>query len=219
MVKTREKVAQFAYEKAAENPALALLCLEHAVDEEDFDEALELSKKAPVVKNIPDIVIEGEKFDMPGAKFHRLAADDIRGLFLGEMTDCCQSISSVGHECAAHGFTSEDSGFYVVQNAKGRVVGQTWAWRGEKGELVFDSLETLGENVKPEQWYKLTRAFRKALGKKPNGVTALHVGEGGATPKSLTDAFNHASKPAIPLGYNGYRDSHDQVVVWHHRNM
>jgi hypothetical protein len=216
MVKTREKVAEFAYKNAAENPALAMLCLEHSIHEYAFNEALELTKKIPAEKNVPDIVIDGAEFDMPGATFHRLAANDIRGLFLGELTDCCQSIGGAGSECAAHGFTSEDSGFYVVENAKGQIIGQTWAWRGEKGELVFDSLETLGQNVKADQWLKLTKAFKKALANKPGNVTALHIGTGGATPGKLTRAFTAAARPAKPLGYeeSGYRDSKQQVVVW-----
>jgi hypothetical protein len=214
MVKTREKVARFAYERAAENPALAVLCVEHGVTEISFNKALELSKNPPKTKNIPDIVIDGEEFDAPGATFRRLAADDIRGLFLGEMTDCCQSVGGVGEKCAEHGFTSEDSGFYVVENAKGQIIGQTWAWRGEKGELVFDSLETLGARVKDNQWLKLTQAFSKALAKKPGNVTALHIGTGGATPKTLMFAFNNAASPAKPVDYSGYRDSHRQVVVW-----
>jgi len=214
MVNTREKAAKFAYKDAAQNPALAAVCMEHDVNEGVFNIALELSKNPPAVKNIPDITIDGDKFDMPGATFHRLAADDIRGLFLGEMTDCCQSIGGLGAECAEQGFKSKDSGFYVVENAKGRVVGQTWAWRGQKGELVFDSIETLGENVKPEQWQKLTKVFARTLAEKPADVTALLVGKGGATPKTLSRAFNKAATPAIPLGYNGKRDSQEQVVVW-----
>jgi len=214
MRNTREKVAEFAYERAKENVELSAICIEHNVDEEDFNKALEISKQAPAVKNIPDIAIEGEAFGLPGATFHRLAANDMRGLFLGEMTDCCQSIGSAGAKCAEHGFTSENGGFYVVENAKGRVVGQAWAWRGGKGELVFDSLETLGENVKPEQWQKLTKTFARILAKKPADVSALHIGMGGATPRSLAKAFNHAASPAQPLDYNGYRDSRSQVVIW-----
>jgi hypothetical protein len=215
MQKTREKVAQFAYDRAAENPALALLCIENAVTEDDFEKALELSTKAPAIKDVPDITIEGEAFDMPGATFRRLDAGDVRGLFLGELTDCCQSIGGQGAECAEYGYTSKNSGFYVVENAKGRVVGQTWAWRGKKGELVFDSLETLGSNVGSDQWVKLVQAFAQALAKKPGNVKALHVGKGGATPGSLRDAFSSAAKPAVPPDYQGYRDSHKQVAVWH----
>ncbi len=215
MQKTREAVAEFAYEKAAKNPALALLCLEHAVEERDFNRALELSKKAPKIKNVPDIVIDGAEFDMPGAVFHRLAPDDIRGLFLGELTDCCQSIGGVGQQCATHGFTSKDGGFYVVEKKDDhRIVGQSWGWRGTKKELVLDSDETLGKSMTAAQWLKLTLAFKEALEKKPGDVTALHLGKGGGTPKSLLAAFKDAVNPAKLRNYTGYRDSKEQVVVW-----
>ena len=217
MVRTREKAALYAYKSAAKNPALAAVCLEHEVSEERFDKALRLSKKIPAVKNIPDIAIDGEKFGISGANFHRLAADDIRGLFLGEMTNCCQSIGGIGESCAKHGFSSENGGFYVVENAKGRVVGQTWAWRGQNGELVLDSLETLGKNIKPEQWQKLTEAFKRSLARNRGDVTALHIGTGGATPSNLTQAFRKATIPAKPLDHKGYNDSEEQVIVWRSR--
>jgi hypothetical protein len=213
MVKTRNRIAQFAYERANENLELAALCIENAVEEHAFDKALDLSKEAPENKNIPDVSIEGEAFDMPGAAFRRLDKDDARGLFLGELVDCCQSIGSVGAECAEHGFTSENGGFYVVENAKGKIVGQTWAWRGDRGELVLDSLETLGHSVTEQQWKKLLDAFGEALAKKPGDIKALHVGMGGATPRGLKEEFNAVAIPAVPADYNGYRDSHEQISI------
>ncbi len=214
MVKTREIASQFCYARAAEHPVLADLCFENDVEEKDFEVALALVKRAPAVKNIPDIAIKGEDFDLPGAAFRRLDKDDVRGLFLGELTDCCQSIGGAGAACAEHGFTSKDSGFYVVENAKGKVIGQTWAWRGEKDELVFDSLETLGGNVSGQQWKKLTEVFAKAVANDPGDITAFNVGTGGATPESLAHAFQAASSPAAPRGHNGYRDSGNQITLW-----
>jgi hypothetical protein len=217
MLKTRNAVAQFAYERANENLELAALCLEYAVDEYNFNKALELTKEPVPEKNIPEVTVDGADFGMPGATFRRLEPGDVRGLFLGEITDCCQSIGGQGEQCARNGFTSEDSGFYVVENSRGKIVGETWAWRGRDGELVFDSLETLGRNVTHKQWRKLAEEFAQALTEKPeNDVTALHIGTGGATSRKLVRKFSAAASPAEPRdGYQAYRDSRQQVVIWH----
>lgn len=220
--KTRAKVAEFAYANGKMNPALAALCLEHAVEEHNFEAARMLLKMAPAVKNIPDITIKGEKFGMPGAYFHKLSSDDIRGPFLGEIVDCCQSIGGHGNECAQHGVLSPDSGFYVVENAKGQIIGETWAWRGTKGEMCFDSLETLGGQVSGDAWEKILKECVKELtSRKGHDITGLTVGKGGATPQKVCDAFTAISRngflghiqPAKPKNYTGYRDSSSQVLV------
>jgi ankyrin repeat protein len=215
MVNTRDKIAQFAFERGSENLMLAKLCVEHGVDEKRFNDALDVASNPPSAKNIPEIVIDGEKFYMEGAKFYRLPVNDVRGLFLGEMTDCCQSIGAVGDLCARHGFSSENDGFYVVENAKGKVIGETWAWRGTEGELVFDSLETLGGQVSSLQWEKLVEAFASALNESSD-VTALHIGTSGfaGTPKELLQVFAKAAKPAIPVDHENYQDSEAQIAVW-----
>jgi hypothetical protein len=226
MVNTRAECAKFAFNKAAEHPALAALCMEYNVEEDDFEMArIFVKKKTPATKNIPDISIDGEKFDMAGAKFYRLPDGDIRGLFLGEMTACCQSIGGAGTACAKHGYISPDSGFYVVENAKGKIIAQTWAWRGTRGEMCFDSLETLGKNVSPEQWAKIIHATAAELTtRKDHDVTELRIGDGGGTPNHfLRDAFSdyNTSTPidrphnAQPKNYTSYRDSEGpQILVW-----
>jgi ankyrin repeat protein len=216
---TREKAAKEAFAGGDQCPELAALCFEHTLEQKIFDAALKLIKKQKknIVKKIPEIVIDGKAFGMEGATFHRLAANDVRGLFLGEITNCCQSIGGVGTECATYGFMSENSGFYVVEKDN-KIIGETWAWRSEKGELVFDSLETLGGRVSPEQWKKISQKFAKALIRDATDITALHIGIGGGTPKTqLTAAFKAAATPAQPINYSAYRDSKEQVVVWKRR--
>lgn len=218
MINTRAECAKFSFKKAAEHPALAALCFEHQVEENDFNEALKMTKKnIPAAKAIPEMTIEGKQFGLDGAKFYRLPANDIRGLFLGEMTNCCQSIGGAGSSCAAHGYTSKDSGFYVVENAKGKIVAQSWAWRGMHGEMCLDSLETLGQNVTAEQWAAiLTEAAQELSRRADHDITALHVGTGGRTPNdTLRRKFSLAATNATPKDYNGYRDSKDgQIIVW-----
>ena len=213
---TRAAVARFAYKRGDECPALAALCFDLAVEEEDFDNALGLylkhKKRGFPEKRIPDLQIDGTAFSLPGARFRRLAPDDPRGLFLGELTDCCQSIGGAGDDCARHGFSDQNSGFYVIEADKGEIIGQSWAWMGENGELVLDSIETLGNRVSASQWQALLQKAAESLARHPQGVKRLLVGTGGGTPEALT--FKSASEPAAPDGYRGYRDSHKQAEIW-----
>jgi len=194
------------------------LCNQYEVDEYDFEEALDvvLKQEQKIMEqgqqpdHILDITIEGEEFNMPKATFMKLPVNDIRGLFLGKATDCCQSIGGAGSECAKYGYESENSGFYVVIEDK-KIIGQCWAWRGEEGELVFDSLETLGGRVSEDSWWEICNAFGKKIEEQDNDVTAFHVGQGGGT---QCMEFNQAAKAAKPKTYNGYRDSNQQYQVW-----
>lgn len=211
---TRAACAQFAYERANENIDLARLCMKYNVDENDFNKSLTILQSRPETANthIPDLRIDGAAFDMPDHRLYRLAPGDIRGLFLGDLTDCCQSIGGHGTACAEHGFTSPDGGFYVIESAKGDIVGQSWVWRGDKGELCLDSLEALGERISDGAWLKAVKAIGDELARRADhDVTALHIGIGGKTPDTLAKKFN--LKSATPRDYNGYRDSHNQIMV------
>ncbi len=144
-----------------------------------------------------------------------IPAHDVRGLFLGEITDCCQSIGGHGHACAEYGYKSENGGFYVVENAKGNIVSQTFAWRATNGGLCFDTLETLGQNVTAHQWQAILQEAARTLTERANhNVTSLTIGTGGGTPKALAKVFNKAAPPATPLDYKGYSEAQKQIVVW-----
>lgn len=242
LTKTREIAAQYVYARGSEHRALAALCHKHSVTERSFNTALDIIARTPVhQKNLPALDIAGKDFDMPNAHFRLLDSSDIRGLFLGELTDCCQSIGAAGDKCATHGFTSPNGGFYVIETDKGEIIGQTWAWRGEEGELVFDSLEMLKGRVSPQQWYELMTQVVKHISdrKAQHGITAFMLGTSGETPSSFASIYPRAAgeqpylshamraagtpqpekpkrqqEPAKPRDYAGYRDSKEQYIIW-----
>lgn len=208
---TAALVAKNAYKRGHENPELAALCVMFVWPEEKFEEALTLAQQyeAKTGEKIPAITIDGAEFGKPGYVFRKLSDGDVRGLLLGEFTNCCQHLAGAGSDCARHGFTSENAGFYVVEEQKtGTIVAQSWAWRGRKNELVLDSLESLGAHMNAPRWKSLCREFAKQVRDIP-GMGAIHVGAGGATPNLGT----LTSPDAQPVDYDGYRDSHTQYVL------
>lgn len=219
--RTRDEVSKIAFRSAEENLELAKLFLKNGLNEESFNKAVVLTKEytAKGKNRIPDVTLNGKDLGISNVIFKKLPDGDLRGLILGQLTDCCQSIGSVGEECAQHGFRSENGGFYIVvanDNKKGaeEIIGQSWAWRGKQGELVLDSLETLGKRISGQQWERLTSAFADALKNttESHDITALHIGKGGDTPNNM--GFKEVTSPAEPLNYDGYRDSQSQYLVW-----
>ena len=202
---TLAEVAKHSYERAKENLELSTLFMSHVLDEEDFEDALDLIdkfNKANKKSCIPDI-----SFTLPnGMTYKKLADGDIRGLVLGEITDCCQTINNHGDDCVRHGFLSKNGGFYVVLDKKGEIIGQSWAWLGRGNELVLDSLESLGERISKDQWEEI---IKELATKMPKNITALHVGTGGETPE-----LNFEKISVKPKDYKGYRDSEKQYRVW-----
>lgn len=221
--KTRAKVAEHMYSRGVEFPDLAHMCMKYQWHEQHFQTALKLveefktkygTKNGKKPKNIPDVTLNGEEFGMTGYQFTKLPDGDVRGLFLGEITDNCQHLAEAGAECAKHGFLSPQGGFYVLEDEKKNIVAQSWAWRGQNGELVLDSLESLGNRVSPKQWEKICSNFSKKAAQKQKSVKAVMIGKSGETPRMQ---FNDAASPAVPVDYQGYRDSKMQYQIWQRR--
>lgn len=219
---TRAEVAKYAYEKGKENPTLAQFCMEYAWEESQFNEALGYIKKFKKqyqsqecandnIKGgtIPDLAIEGKLFGKDGYRFRKLPDGDVRGLLLGEFTGCCQHLAGAGADCAKHGFISPHGGFYVLEDEKsGEIVAQSWAWRGTKGELVLDSLESLSGHMDADKWQALCKQLSKQVASHANTqkISALFIGAGGVTPE-MRQAFKDAASLAYPVDYHAYRDS------------
>tara|TARA_R110002124_G_scaffold266813_1_gene433808 strand:- start:13818 stop:15764 length:1947 start_codon:yes stop_codon:yes gene_type:complete len=219
--KTTEQVAKFYYKGATKSPELAALCFRFNWDDADFNTAHKQIEKYQKLfaahgmrkteQKIPEIGIDGAKFKKPDYHFYKLPDGDLRGLLLGEFTNCCQHLANQGADCAKHGFLSENGGFYVVAHKKtDQIVGQSWAWRGKKDELVFDSLESLSGHFNAQNWESIMHEFVAQTTEVHKGnISAVHIGAGGNTPELK---FNQASL-AKPLDYKGYRDSEQKQYL------
>jgi len=221
---TLDAVAEHVYEQGVDYPEWARLCLKVNWDQALFDKGADLIATTEFrqefgdkddVSCLPDVVIDGALFDKPKYNFKKLKDGDLRGLVLGELTDCCQHLGDNGADCAAHGYLSPHGGFYVLADKKtDQIVAQSWAWRGQKGELVFDSLEYLDGHMNSVQWSGLLDNLAAEFQKNAE-VSAFLVGTDGDTPKDLPYPQIYDAKLAQPRDYDGYRDSADgQYVVY-----
>ncbi|MCC2646263.1 MAG: serine/threonine-protein phosphatase 6 regulatory ankyrin repeat subunit A-like [Rickettsiaceae bacterium] len=146
----------------------AELCVLTGIKEKAFNTGLDvlLDPNLKTQDNLPNIIIDGKDvndvLDNKFSKYYmaKLPVGDPRGLVLGELTNCCQSIGNHAALAAIDGMKNADAGFYAVfeksqENQidieKDRILAQSYAWLGkptEKGgrALVFDSWERLGRD-------------------------------------------------------------------------
>lgn len=223
LIRTQEEVAVYAFKNGRKNREIAKLAYQGQFSEDCFEEAVKLTNKCQRKlaandnnpkpnQNIPEITIPGDKFGMAGYSFFKLPSGDPRGLFLGALTGCCQHLAGDAQECVEHGFLSPDGGFYVVANDNDKeIVGQTWAWRGKQGELVFDSLEGLGDRMSKEKWEGICAEISRQFSGNAGDIASFNIGTGSRTP---IFSYKQAEEPAISRQDIFYGDSAKQYVVW-----
>ena len=190
------------YKQAMEHPQLASLCIKHLRSEKDFEKCLKIvQNELKTLDLLPDITIKGEEIGSQYSKylFSKLPVDDLRGLFLGEYTACCQSFGKQGSSCAINGMTSLFSGFYVLYNKDGDIIAQTWAWIGQQGEIVFDSWEYINK----EQTH-LAKPFLKKAAELmlQAGFTKIHIGDGDKTPDMDLLAVKELAVQRVTTSYS-----------------
>lgn len=207
----QESIATLTFGKEHMHTELARFCIKYNIGEDAFNKSLKLVNKleefVPEDDKIPEVDVEYD-----GLRMMKLPRGDIPGLFLGKIVNCCQSIGGVAESCAIDGFTNPKSGFYVVLDKQGSIVGESWAWEGISKTLVFDSLETLGSRVTGPKWDHLIRKASESIA--AAGYEAINVGTGGNTPK-LVSVPGKSSKTKFNYQFSGYtNDSDTQTTVW-----
>jgi hypothetical protein len=104
---------------------------------------------------------------------HFLKREDVRGMFLGNYTSCCQHPGGAGEECAYHGQCSPYGAFFVVTDAGGRIIAQSWTWESAEGDLTFDNIETRGLQGREQVVMQLYEKAAEAI-----GADNVRIGEG-----------------------------------------
>lgn len=171
------------FDKEDQYPELSELCHQYNFSKEEFNYIVEnILPTQKTEDNLPNIEFD-VKVDEKVFHFKKLQPGDIKGLFLGRMTDCCQSIFGDSHRCALDGYTKKEAGFYIItEKGKDKIFAQSYAWNGSNGELVLDSFEYLPEGE------KLFLPVMQKLFNNSYNIT-IYVGVGGKTPDINTESF------------------------------
>lgn len=93
-------------------------------------------------EDIPHVVVNAD-----GYRMYTVDREDPRGLLAGFVVPCCQHPGGAADSSAWYGATRPDSGFFFIEDPKGEVIAQSWAWvQYQEGRkvLVFDNIEAKG---------------------------------------------------------------------------
>ena len=160
-----------------------------------------------------------------------LPRDDARGIFLGAITNCCQYPGEAADSSAWHGQSSPDGGFFVVEDRRGAVLAQSWAWRstvdrrrfesqpdGYKcligtGKLVacFDSVESKGMNEEQRQSVASAYTLMAQALVEDRGYQAVLVG--GDERLGLQCLPEFVGEPAVSTPKDVYSDARKRQIV------
>lgn len=211
----RQYARTVVYKRASEHPDAAQLFFDLGMSEASFNKYLTL-KPADDDVQIPNVHIEGVQLkpEYSGYYIKKLSSFDPRAAVLGKLTSCCQSLGNVGEDPVIQGITDECNGFYVLCKKGGSdtILAQCWAWRSTDGRLVFDSIESKSTFLMHHT--KMINDFYSTLAivlTERHGIPSVLVGTSGNTPQELKIVA--PSHYAVPIRYDGYRDSSSQCLL------
>lgn len=221
-----------AYDRAHENLLASGIFLDQSMSKFAFVTYLDLPKRdsdqiPPLITQdepIP-ILINGESIDPSYSNLYltKLSPSDPRCAVLGKDTGCCQHLDhEYGRQCAKHGISSPEGGFYVLcQKSKDKpasttdlIVAQCWAWRSKSGNLVFDSIE-IPPHYRDKLGRQITDFFTQwghQLVTKYN-ISRVLVGVSGNTPETLGIFVPREVEYPVDYPEDGHRDSFKQRIV------
>jgi hypothetical protein len=148
---------------------------------------------AAMAKTREEILAKVSKY-----KMRKLGSDDYRGFILGRYTASCQSIDGNSSQVVKYGMMEEDSGFYVIENDRGQIKSQSWAWVDKSGKsIIFDSYERSGS-----EHDELCPLFYRAMQRKmEEHFEHVLLGKGGQTPNIHFEEGEAREMPSQRPGY------------------
>jgi hypothetical protein len=153
----------------------------------------------------PEVSVEYE-----GLKGAFLRRSDVRGLYLGKYTNCCQHPSGIGRACAWYGQESKNSGFFIVFNIKtGEILAMSWGWETTEG-ICLDNVEAKGLGDRDTA---VGEVYKQAAQQLASNCKKVVVGTGGNDLACLYQIGKSGGRVALPLDYSGYKDSSNQVLL------
>ena len=125
-----------------------------------------------------------------GYSYEVLRLDDAEGIYIGNLTDCCQRLGGVGETSMLHSMTEKNGRVFVVRDSDKRVVAQAWLWRNGN-TICFDNVEipNRAKGVKNE---KAIYEILKIVAKKMCDKDAIEV-------EKLVRAGKISKKKAVEL--------------------
>ncbi len=166
---TREYIQKNCFPLRHRNEALADLVFSLERNNDVFEKALAIwdqrftgDYEQPGHLSIPDIRIDGAKIGLPGYTLMRMPYDDLRIMFMGDYTGCCERVGDHFEDTVEHALETGESGYYVLMKGDDIRL-HSWVWRGEGGQLIIDGYESKDPHIKKGHMINLTKQIAETL--------------------------------------------------------
>ena len=237
----QEILPELTYNRFKENPKMAKIFKQYDVSEKIFDRSLDLIASGQIkIKDkdaLPNVTIDVAQEVNPEYKnlyLVKLPEGNLRGLILGKITDCCQSINGNSETCVIDGMTRENNGFYVLIKANPKqtfdpnkidwnsfekngheIIGQGYTWLSQFNNMVIDSWENLRPTVNDTMMPDILAKFAQKVTENNKTVSMVMLGKGGKTPQEFADK-GYTMNPfpdKLKEGYM-YGDARNQYILY-----
>lgn len=168
--------------------------------------ALRSSRETPTILPL-DAVFEDPA---TGVRGYFLPRTDPRGMQAGVFTDCCQHPASAGASCALAGQTQPSSGFFVVEDASGAIIAQSWVWaadgaNGSPPGVIFDNIEARLAGADAARVASVRQVYDSAADALSERFDRVLIGYGNDVPTDdLPPLPPEENLLAASIGYSGY---------------
>ena len=173
------------------------LAAKFAFTQEQFNEAQEIWEEARRrnASSIPRIEGKDDEYS-----YEVLRLDDALGIFVGNITNCCQKVDGLGESAMLHSMIEKSGRVFVVRDRNKKIVAQSWLWRN--GNIIcFDNVEipNSADNYKNQQAvYDILKTAAKELCDKDSEVLEQLV-ENGKIDKSKAELMK-VKKVTVGMG-------------------
>ena len=154
------------------------LAQKYGFSQQQFEEAQEIWEEAKKreASSIPRVEKKEEEYS-----YEVLRLDDAVGIFVGNITECCQKVGGFGETAMLHSMKEKNGRVFVVRNASNKIIAQAWLWRNGN-TVCFDNVEVphKEEGIKKNQdmiYEALKKAARDICEKDAEVIDSL-VAEG-----------------------------------------
>ncbi len=184
---TRDHIWKTCYPLRHKNEDLAALCFDLGRTNDAFETALQIwtnradYNTAPDI-GIPELKIDGTRFGLPGYTLRKMSYEDMRIMFMGDYTGCCERVGDHFEETVQHTVETRESGYYVLVDDDDNIRLHSWVWRGEGGQLVIDGYESKDPAIQTSHLVALSSEIAQTLAKpsyRDYGITDIMIGISG----------------------------------------
>ena len=147
-----------------------------------------------------------------GYNWEMLDPRNPRWLTVGVETNCCQHLGNVGGACVRYIGEHPDIATTFVVTKGRRVVAQSFTWISDEGDLVFDNIEILGDDVRDSIVECYLEYLKVAKGSLKSFCIQRSIVGGGYDDAGVEKFFLKIEKKdfvkiPVDLGYSDIRNS------------